>query len=518
MMTALGTAGAFALAGCSGDGSDGGTPTTDGTPTESTSVSLPTEDDGIEEWGQRLNRTAREDSGVDFTQFEGEDITLTFGMGDHPYSTTTRKVKPYFEELTGITVEYKSFSEDQFWLEAEQALSNREGEFDGIMNGLWPAGGYHALGSVRDLKPLINDASLTDKEWLHMEDFRPDTKRLMTFPKAEDEPNVSVSGIDLPEGDFTGFANGIEAYGCVGYHKPTYEQLGLSEPTNFEELEENARQISESDETDQQGIVSRTSSTTLSSANFGTMFRSHGAKWIDRREKVATLNSEEGVAALERFGRMLNNYGPRSPSTYDWYANNEAYNQGRVGMIYSTPQTSGIIGPDRMSETKWLPPLQGPGGQEPVVDTWIWSTGISEFSQNPEAAWLYIQWANSREANYMLSTRQWQGDAPRAGYARWDYIFERNRNDPDTPEPPEGYETAFREGMNNVPSPADDPARPPPVPVDTPKNMDIMSEVALAMSSVVAGQTDAKSALDNAAPKVTEHAKQIPDRYVAYLP
>jgi len=495
MLTALGAAGALGVAGCT-EGGDGGSGDDGGTAENgngSGDVDLPSEDDGIAQWGERLNEHARE-AGIDWRQFEGTE--LKFGMGLHPYSTTTEAVIPYFEELTGMSVEFSTFSEDQFWLEAEQSLADESGEFDGIMNGLWPAAGYHEMGAVMDLTQFIEDASLTNQDWLHMEDFREDTIELMTFPNGEGQR------------EFTGFPNGIEFYGGVGYDKPTFETLGIDEPTNFEELEAAARQISESDEVDREGIVSRTSSTVLSSANWGTMFATHGADFTDRDAKEATLNSPEGVASLERFGGMLNEYGPENPSTKDWYANNTEFNEGNVGIIYSTPQTSGLVDPDQMGRTKWLGPLEGPDGQDPVCATWIWSTGISAFSENPEAAWLFIQWANSREANYMLSTRQWQGDWPRAGYARWDYIFERVKDDPNTPDPPDGYEQSFRDGMDAVPT------DPPAVPVDTPQNMDIMSEAAKAMSSVVAGQTDAQSALDNAAPAITEHAQQIPDRYV----
>jgi len=238
------------------------------------------------------------------------------------------------------------------------------------------------------------------------------------------------------------------------------------------------------------------------------MFKTYQADWVDRESKEAALNSPQGVASLERFGRMLNEYGPENPGTRDWYRNNNTFSEGEVAIMYSTPQTSGIVSEEQIERTRFLPPVAGPDGEDPIVDTWIWATGISAFSDNPEAAWLYIQWANSREANYMLSTRQWQGDQPRAGYARWDYIFDRNSDDPDTPEPPEGYENAFREGMDGV------PVDPPPVPVDTPQNMNIMSEAAQAMSSVVSGNRTAQAALDDVAPQVTEYAQQVPDRYI----
>lgn len=496
------------IAGCGGSGgsSEESTPA----PTD-----IPSKEAGIKEWGRRLNAHA-EEAGIDWEQFRDDDITLTFGMGLHPYSTTFSTttedgtaVKDYFEELTGITVEYEIISEDQFWLRTEEELASSDNPYDGIMNGLWPAGGYH-YGSdgepwVRDLNQYINDASLTDQDWLAMDDFLDQTIELMSFPN---EDGTS---------DFIGFPNGIETYGCTALHQPTLEEVGASEPTNLGELRDVARQISESDAVEREGIVSRTSSTTLSAANWGTMFKTFGADWIDRQSKTATLNSPEGVASLELFGEMLHNYGPEDPSTYDWYANNNAYSNGDVGMMYSTPQTSGIVDTQIMSDTKWLPPLEGPDGQNPVSDTWIWATGITATTPNPEAAWLYIQWANSRQANLMLSTRQWEGDGPRAGYARFDYVRDQVEQGNAPPVPGEGYLDTFEAGMSYVPG--GDPSTPdeyPPVPVDTPQNMNIMGEAAEAMSNVVAdGPENAQAELDAVAPAITEYAKQIPDRYVA---
>ena len=509
-LKSLAVSGTVGLAGCGGVFSD--------SETEYGPTDVPPKEAGIKEWGEKLNEHARE-ANIDWEQFSDDDITLTFGMGLHPYSTTLSTtsedgtaVKDYFEDLTGITVNYEIVSEDQFWLETENALASDENPYDGIMNGLWPSGGYHfgddGNAWVRDLIPFINNANLTDKEWLKMGDFRRQTIEFMSYPNADGTVELTA----LP--------NGIEFYGGTAIHKPTFETLGLSEPTNFAELEYCARTISESDQVSREGIVSRTSSTTLSAANWGTMFKTYGGEWIDRQERVPRLNEEQGVRSLQRFGRMLNNYGPASPNTYDWYANNNAYSNGEVGMMYSTPQTSGIVNNNIMQETKWLPPLEGPDGQEPVSDTWVWATGITATTPNPEAAWLYIQWANSRMANLLLSTRQWQGDGPRAGYARFDYVKDQIEQGNAPPVPGEGYIEAFNQGMAAVPG--GDPSNPgsyPPVPVDTPQNMDIMSEAAQAMSSVVGGNQTAQTALDEAASTIESEGylseSSIPQRYVA---
>lgn len=265
-------AGGFAaLAGCTGGDSPTptGTPTRTGTPSETptTEQAPPPDgvsslDEGIHEWGGLLNDHAREAT-IDWTRFEDEDIELTFGMSLHPYSVTLSReasdgtqVKDYFEELTGITVNYEVNSPEQYWLETEEALSDGDGVYDGIMCTLWPAAQYH-YGTdgdswVRDLQQYVDDASLTDRDWLAMDDFGDRTLELLTFPDADGTES------------FVGFPNTVEVFGCVAVHEPTFETLGLSDPTNFDELEEAARQISESDEVDRESIVSTTSWTTLS--------------------------------------------------------------------------------------------------------------------------------------------------------------------------------------------------------------------------------------------------------------
>ena len=529
LLTAL-AGGTVGLAGCGGGAdstpTDGRTPTATGTPTETETAGvepeenpaeIPPKEVGIPQWGRRLNTHARQ-AAVDWTQFEDEDITLTFGMALHPYTTTFSTtsddgtaLKDYFEELTGITVNYEIVSEDKFWAETEYALSSDDNPYDGVMVNTWPAGRYHygddGAPWVRDLQQYIDDDSLTDRSWLAMDDFSDQTLELLSFPDADG----SQSLVGLP--------NTVEVFGCTAVHEPTFETVGLDHPTTFAELEAAARKIAESSEVDRDGIVSRTSSETLSSANWATMFKTHGAEWIDREDRTATLDSEQGVASLDRFGRMLHDYGPSNPSTYDWHAANYAYRTGDVGMLYASPQYSGIVDESVMAETTWLPPLDGPDGRSPVVNTAAWATGITQATDHPEAAWLYIQWANSRQANLMLSTRQWQGDDPRSGYARFEYIADQVAKGNAPPVLGEGYIDATRQALANVPGgDPDNPDEYPPVPMDTPQNMHIMREAAGELSSVVSGERTAQAALGDAALAIEDRGslsrESIPERYV----
>ncbi|MFC7115866.1 ABC transporter substrate-binding protein [Natronoarchaeum sp. GCM10025703] len=528
-MKLLGASSVTGLAGCL----DTVTNRAGGNGDEDTGSGYPPADEGAEVWGKILNDHA--DGGdrydpdadgevlydpgnvpydnagadIDWQQFADDDITLTFGMGLHPYSTVTQPVIPAFEELTGIDVEYEIFPEDRYWLEARDDLQNRR-EYDGMMTGLWQAAEFHANGWVRDLTEFIENDDLTDRDWLAMDDFLDDTIELMSFPDADGRPEL------------TGFPNGIEAYGAVGCDVPTFEAVDdvaddpADEIATFSDLERAAKRIHESEQTSQYddepraGITSRTSTTTLSSANWATMFKTHGGNWIDREQKEATLADPDsgGVESLELFGRLMRDYGPENPGQKNWYRANNALSAGETAMVYTTPSTSGAITEEQIERTHWIPPLPAPDGGDPEVATWVWATGISQYSENPEAAWLFIQWANSRLGNYMLSARQWQGHGPRAGTARLNYLNDTVGLDETHPGITQSFLDAHIEGMSKVPT------DPPAIPVDTPQNMPIMTEAAVAMNNVVRGVKEPTAALEEAAPTITEYAKQIPDLYL----
>lgn len=489
----LGVAGTFGFAGCLGNSDSGdlavktdSTKTSDNSGSTSSAKGLPSKQEGVKEWGRKLNEHARE-AGIDWRQFEGTE--LLFGMNKHPYSSTMEPLLPAFEELTGIKVKFNTFPEDQLWQKLTLDFNSKQGKFDGMMLGLWPSSQYHYAGWVENLSQLINDTTLTDKSWLAMDDY----------------PDGGINALKYKGDELVALPFGIETYGCVSYDRPTFEKLGLDAPTNFDELEDAAKQIAESDKTNKAGVVSRASSTTLSSANWATMAKTLGASWIDREEKVATIASDAGIESLDRFGRMMNKYGPPDIGTYDWYKNNQTYGNGGAGITYHTPAAAGVFTPEQYDRTEFTPPIEGPNGEDPVSATWTWSLGISAYSKNTEAAWLFLQWANSREANYLQSTRQWEGQAP-YGHARFDYI--KNRDGYEKHGQSESWVNAHEVGMGYVPS------DPPPVPVDVPQNMDIMSVAAIAMNEVVTGTKSAKEALNQAQPEMTKHAKKIPDSYL----
>lgn len=446
---------------------------------------LPSKAEGVETWGTRINEYANQAS-IDWKQFEGTQ--LTFGMNVHPFTEVTKPLLPYFEELTGISVKFNTFPEDQLWQKLTLDLNSKNGKYDGFFLGLWPSARYHNANWVKNLSKYIKDDAVTDREWLHLDDYPKSALEAFTY-----------------QGEQIAMPFGVEAYGCVAYDQPTFKQLGISEPTTLTELRDAAKTVHESDKVDRAGICSRASSTTLSSANWASMFKSHDAEWFDREKLEATLDSEAGIASLELFADMMGNYGPADIGTYDWYKANQAFGNGQVAIAYHTPSAAGVFTPEQYKRTKWLPPLPGPNGTV-AASTWEWALGISQYSQNPKAAWLFLQWATSRPAILLQNTQQWKGQAT-YGPARSNWMFEQEEYKKKGMK--KSWQTAHQKGMAAVPS------NPPPVPLDTPQNMNIMSNAATAMNAAVTGTKSAEQALSSVAPEITKLAKRIPDEYLS---
>jgi multiple sugar transport system substrate-binding protein len=433
------------------------------------------------EWGERINEHCRS-AGIDWRQQAG--TTITVGLAEHPFTDTAERFLGYFEGLTGIDVEYEVSPEEELFDQLERDLEAGSGRYDVFFLGLWPAARYHANGWVQDLHRYLEDASLTDRRWYGFGDY----------------PDSVVDALSYGQNDeLVGIPFGVEAYGCVAYDRPTFRKLGLEEPTTYEELLHAAKTIHESEAVDRGGACSRTSADFASTANWAAMFKSYGAHWIDYRRREATLDSPAGVASLEDYADLVGTYGPPGGADLNWLAAHETYGRGETGIILHTPAAVGIWENEQYERTKWLPPLEGPEGER-VANTWAWSLGINAFSEQDEAAWLFLQWATCREMNLLLSTRQW-ADHGVYGHARGGWIFDQPEYERRGHVP--SWVQAHDEGIDLVPT------DPPPVPLDTAQNVDIMSAAAGAMHATVAGERSAERALSDAAGEITDYAKQI---------
>jgi len=191
------------------------------------------------------------------------------------------------------------------------------------------------------------------------------------------------------------------------------------------------------------------------------------------------------VAATEQYVRLLRNYS--DPGVTDNGPNEvqTQFLQGRSAMILDAVSWAGLFSDPSKSKVagKWAGALAPPGPAGVTYELWAWSLAMSPFSDKQKAAWLFIQWATSKEMQRPLHFRSF----PMPRKSLW--------SDPEWKSSVEpGY---YEAAMTQVQS-----ARPighPPF-VASPEITDI---VGIAINNALAGK-DAKAELDAAAKKMAE--------------
>lgn len=126
----------------------------------------------------------------------------------------------------------------------------------------------------------------------------------------------------------------------------------------------------------------------------------------------ATLNNEAGIAAIEQYTTNVNKYGPLGSASFSF---DEAFNVMAQGDAYSyvtynffrtgidDPASSKVVG---NVEIMAVPgPTAGKGAS--LNGAWGWA--IPKSSPNPEAAWTFLTWVESKE---ITKQRALLGGAP----------------------------------------------------------------------------------------------------------
>lgn len=138
---------------------------------------------------------------------------------------------------------------------------------------------------------------------------------------------------------------------------------------------------------------------------FQERFRNEGGKFFDAATMKATVNSDIGVKVLAGM-RAENKFMPPGVETWGFVENLAAFSVGQTAMTISWPPygrwTAGYGTDDKVMS--WVPKTQvagkvgyalPPGGHPELAAGF--SLSVSSDSKNKEAAYLFIQWLNSRE-------------------------------------------------------------------------------------------------------------------------
>lgn len=310
---------------------------------------------------------------------------------EHPYTDAMEPFFPEFEELTGITVKFEKLPETQFREKLLLALSTGAGTYDVFMTGYVDNFRYVGGGWIEPLDDYIADPALTDPNW----DFADFYESLIDVNRWNGEPGVGVG-----EGNLWALPVNEEGYALM-YRKDIFEQEGLEVPTTYDEMLATAEQLHGKEYDGQKiaGFVARGDRTWPSvTTGYGTVFWSWGAEVMDAAAWKSTVNSEAGVAATDYWGKLMK-FAPEGVSGFTWYEAMQAFMNGSAAMFIDADHMSGSIEDPAQSKVAgkagYAIPPEGPGGVR--TNIWIWSLGLASQAKEKNAAWLFMQWATSKE-------------------------------------------------------------------------------------------------------------------------
>jgi multiple sugar transport system substrate-binding protein len=318
-------------------------------------------------------------SSFSWKQFQG--TTLRVLLRESHWATVIGPYLSEFEALTGITLEVAVHPQDELWAILDTRLA-APGQVD-VFSTIPGLDGrrYLRAGQVLPLNAFLQDARLTapDYQW---EDFLPRYRATMEIDGQILGPPVMVENLALL------------------YRKDVLAQHGLTVPRTLDEFEAAARLLHMKPMGPQGlqgvGFVSR-GKNPVNTSLYAGLLHAYGGTWLDgdRRPAVAAPAS---LQALEFLARVAGRYAPPNLSGLGWEEASTFFMEGRAAMyidgssvfrLLETSDKSRVIG-----KVGYALFPAGPAGSGATVAAL--GLAVARQSANPQAAWLFLQWASSK--------------------------------------------------------------------------------------------------------------------------
>jgi multiple sugar transport system substrate-binding protein len=226
------------------------------------------------------------------------------------------------------------------------------------------------------LNKFLQDASLTSPEF-DWNDFTDGAR----------------AGVTQPDGSISAMAAFIDA-NVSFYRKDLFTEKKLTPPKTLGELEQLVPKLHAPPAT--YGIVLRGLKNANATQYPSILFPMGGAYLKDGKP---VLDSKEGVAALDLYTRLLRQYAPPGVVNFNWYECSASFMQGQVAIYMDGVNFASQFEDAAKSKVAgkvgyaMLP--SGPGGH--VSPIYITGMAVSSQSRSKEAAYLFGQWATSKQ-------------------------------------------------------------------------------------------------------------------------
>ncbi|HSB70119.1 MAG TPA: sugar ABC transporter substrate-binding protein [Candidatus Methylomirabilis sp.] len=309
-------------------------------------------------------------------RFKGKELFCIFYK--HPWIDEMVKFFPEFTDLTGIKINHEVLPEVQGRQKLTVEMTGGGGGLDAWHASMhvekrrfWKSGWFQPLNK------FLEDKSLTspDFDWADM---------TAGAVAAVTQPDKSISGIPTFVDPFVLF-----------YRKDLFQQKGWKAPRTLAELEEQVQKLH--NPPGMYGFVARG----LKNANatpWAWVIYSMGADYLTQDRKSA-INTPAWVKSMEWYAGMLRRFAPPGVVNFNWYECSSAFMQGQVGIYYDgvnfanqfeDKEKSKIVG-----KVGYAVLPAGPAGH--FAPTFTNAMAVSAQSKNKEAAYLFIQWATTKQ-------------------------------------------------------------------------------------------------------------------------
>jgi multiple sugar transport system substrate-binding protein len=309
-----------------------------------------------------------------------------------PPTLVLNQIRSEFTGLTGIDVEIEIVPLEQVLAKAMLDVKDR-------------------LGSC--------DIYYLDQSWVAT--FSPDTIDPVQYYK--DKPDLAmpgfdfddfskplVSGLAVRDGKWVGIPFDIPIF-ITMYRRDILEKNGIKPPANFDEFTASVKAITDIEKANGifgTGLQAKSGHYSLE-CDWSAAVWGHGGS-IFGADKKFKGNDEQGIKGLRWYQEILK-YAPAESTASTWDGQFEMMQSGRVALVNSWAEFfPGLDAEDSKVRGLWEPsrPISSMVGIRPAMDAGFGEVpnighqggsilGLSKHSKNLDAAWVFMQWACSKE-------------------------------------------------------------------------------------------------------------------------
>jgi len=326
--------------------------------------------------------------------------TLKFATESTPPSNALNsQLKRFFEEASGMRVEIEVLPLEQVLQKMTLDIASQLGTYDlYYIDQSWAAFTARDVFDPREQYAAKPDLAMPN--W-NIDDFLP----------------ALVDGIAKYEDRWVGVPYDIPIF-IMMYRRDIYEDMGFTAPKTFEEYLTQARAITEAMGPEMYGATGQMKSGHYSlECDWTAWLWGHGGSIFNADGRFAG-NDEHGLEAMA-YWRQLYETMPPGVTTWTWDGQGQSIAQGVAATMMSwgeffpyfddpsATKVSGLMEAVRCpAPVRALRTVDQTGfGEIPGVGHQGGSSlAVSRNSKNPDAAWIFMQWATSFDTQVLITT------------------------------------------------------------------------------------------------------------------